>query len=57
MACMEHQCTKCNWHEFDNEEHKRCPVCKAEIMSYFDELIDYTSNYSDVTEKEEEYEQ
>lgn len=42
MACMEHHCSNCNWHEMDNDIYKVCPICKSDsITNWFDEEFDH----------------
>ena len=38
MACMEHNCTVCDWVTMDNRRGpSSCPKCGARVISFFDE--------------------
>ena len=37
MACMEHNCTECDWYGCDNQRRSECPVCGARVTNDFDE--------------------
>ena len=37
MACLAHECTRCEWASDDNERTRECPKCGASVITTFDE--------------------
>ena len=52
MACMEHECTRCDWVGFDNASSTTCPRCGALCSSFYDE--DYAPDDQERYEAEQD---
>jgi hypothetical protein len=44
MACIEHNCTECDWYSCDNKPTHYCPKCGARCTNDFDEIPDHEEN-------------
>jgi predicted RNA-binding Zn-ribbon protein involved in translation (DUF1610 family) len=40
MACVENQCTSCDWQEFANQRRASCPKCGSAVQAISDESHD-----------------
>jgi uncharacterized Zn finger protein (UPF0148 family) len=42
MACLEHQCPECGFHDFSNTPYVVCPMCASnKITNWNDEAGDF----------------
>ena len=37
MACVEYECTKCDWSDMTNDMIRVCPMCASPVTAFFDE--------------------
>lgn len=50
MSCMEHDCTRCDWHAMDNKPPAawpQCPRCGARVSHVSDERDDAAREVAD----------
>lgn len=55
MACMEHQCRRCNWSQFDNDRFTSCPDHPGETSHFFDEQYDRDDCYNPMNDDDIEW--
>ena len=55
MACLEHQCARCQYVWHDNTIWRRCPSCgSSPVTNYFDEDPLFEENDDDADETRED---
>lgn len=57
MACTEHKCSNCDYHEFSNETLKKCPECGSPVSNWFDEDGDQPDGFMYPEDDEDSYEE